>query len=368
MIHKLKKTFLFFILGVSTCFPRSNLTIRDIQVGAELNKTRISFLLSRPASLYVEPSEEDSVWVKTPEDTFWKIPVQQEVGRGALMSYKLEKVKGQRMCRLQLGPYTRVVGSFLRGNTYILDLITEEPPIPEPQPEIEEEIEEEQVPEPALPPTVNIQQTFELPQNEINSLTITPKEDGTTWIIINSDKEEFFDSQIIPSTHKLYLYLPKINWPSLQTEILTSGNVVSYTVDESNPTASAVIMDLKQTTDLVDLLSSPNLDGTYDFILVLADRQATEIETKNLAEKRVELKSKIGSGKALSFKVNPPELVSEPVALSAEMPPIELEKRDKKRTFDKKEEEDPLFDSSDLNEQKQEPAWVSEARYKLEEK
>ena len=372
MIHIIKKTLLFFLLGANICFARSNLTIKDIQVGVEVNKTRISFLLSRPASLYVETGEDGAIWIRTPEDTFWKVPEQQEVGQGGLMGYKLRKIKGQKACLLQVMPYTRVVGHFLRGNNYALDLLTEEPPLPEPEaePELEEEAVEE-APEPVLPAPVTIQQTLELPKNEINALTITPKEDGTTWIVVNSDKEEFFDSQIAPSGRKLYLYLPKINWPSLQTEVLTSGNVMSYTVDESNPGASAVVMDLQENTGLVDLLSTPNLDGTYDFVLILANRQATDLEIKNLAEKRIELKGKIGGNKSLSFKFNPPQFFSEaPLSESQEVLnlPVEQGVATNSSVLNQKMPEDSLFDEPSFVEEKQEPSWVSEARSEAQEK
>lgn len=313
-----KKSFFFFLLWSSVCTSRSNLTVKDIQVGTELRKTRIVFVLSRPLSLYPISSENDSLLVKAPEDTFWKIPRHLKSNNGALIGYELKGFGIQKSCSLKLAPYTRLVGSFLKGNSYILDFITDDPPPPPPPPPAplpELPPEEVAVTAPVIPeisvqaPTVNIQQTLSAPQNEINALTIVPKEDGTTWIIINSDKQEFFESQIMSEAKKLYLYLPKINWPSVQTQIINSGSISAYAVDESTAAASAIVMDLVGDADTVDLLSTPNLDGTYDFVLILANRKATEAEVKRLAERRVELKSRIGVNQSLSFKINPPQLI-----------------------------------------------------------
>ncbi|HCI48738.1 MAG: hypothetical protein A2977_01915 [Alphaproteobacteria bacterium RIFCSPLOWO2_01_FULL_45_8] len=358
MIQFCKKSFLFFLLWASVCVPRANLTVKDIQVGTEIKKTRIVFVLSHPISLYVESSEDGSLLVKAPEDTFWKIPEQKQAKQGALIQYDLMGFGSRRACHLILEPYTRLVGSFLRGKTYILDLITDDPPLPEPEPEEQESELNALPPEPPQPTTVNIQQTLELPKNEINALIITPKEDGTTWILINSDKQDFFESQIVPETRKLYLYLPKINWPSMQTEVIDSGSVQSYAVDESVPGSSTIMMDLKENTDTIDLVSTPNLDGTYDFVLILANRKATDAETKKLAEKRVELKSVVGASKAMSFKINSPQLVPEVGEIMAVDQP----------SAGGGNTEDLLFDPAEFIEKKQEPDWVSEARSQLEEK
>jgi hypothetical protein len=353
-----KKFFFFFLLWASVCVPRANLTVKDIQIGTELKKTRLVFVLSHPISLYPMVSENDSFLVKAPEDTFWKIPKHLQLNKGAVIDYEVKGLGEQRGCYLRLAPYTRLVGNFLKGKTYILEFVTEEPPpppLPEPLPE---EIEEA----PAVPeisvqaPTVNIQQTLEVPKNEINALTIVPKEDGTTWIIVNSDKQEFFESQIVPETRKLYLYLPKINWPSVQTQVINSGSVLAYAVDESTPGASAVVMDLSGDADIIDLLSTPNLDGTCDFVLILTNRKATDLEMKRLAEKRVELKGMNGANKSLSFTLNPPQTVSMP----AEAPSYGQEMIQNR--------EESLFDPQEFSEERQEPGWVSEARNQQQEK
>lgn len=356
-----KKFFFFFLLWVSVCIPRANLTVKDIQVGAELKKTRIVFVLSQPISLYPMLSENDSFLVKAPEDTFWKIPQQLQVNNGALIGYELKGFGKQRSCHLRLAPYTRLVGNFLKGKTYVLEFVTDDPPPPPlPEPLPEEELEEKETastPEISVQaPTVNIQQTLEVPKNEINALTIIPKEDGTTWIIVNSDKQEFFESQIVSEARKLYLYLPKINWPSVQTQVINSGSVLAYAVDESTPGASAVVMDLVESADIIDLLSTPNLDGTYDFVLILTNRKATDLEAKRLAEKRVELKGMNGINKSLSFTVNPPQAVSTPAE-----PAFYGEAMDQNR-------EESLFDPQGFSEGRQEPGWVSEARNQREEK
>lgn len=370
MIQFGKKSFFFFLLWTSICLPRANLTVKDIQVGTEIKNTRVVFVLSHPVSLYVTSAEDGSLLVKAPEDTFWKIPPQTSVKRGALIKYELRGFGPQRACHLVVEPYTRLVGGFLRGKTYILDLITEDPPLPEPEPQPIEE--EEALPEvPPAPTTVNLQQTLELPQNEINALTIIPKEDGTTWIIINSDKKDFFESQIVPETRKLYLYLPKINWPSMQTQVINSGGVQSYAVDESTPGASAIIMDLAENTDIIDLVSTSNLDGTYDFILILTNRKATEAETKKLAEKKLELKSGMGGNKSLSFKINSPQLVAGGEDSTPNPTPITGNEGDIYREGPPmmiKNQEDSLFDQEEFIEKKQEPRWVSEARDQLVEK
>jgi hypothetical protein len=365
-----KQIFFFFLLGIGICFSRANPTIKDIQVGTEIKKTRVVFVLNRPVPLYIESPEDGSLLVRAPEDTFWKIPDQMKIGRGAISGYELVGFGVRRTCRLVLEPYTRLVGSFLRKNTYIVDLITDDPPLPDPEPEAETEEEEvETLAEPPPPPTVNIQQTLEFPKNEINALTIIPKEDNTTWIIINSDKQDFFESQIIPETKKLHLYLPKINWPSMKTQVLNSGGVEAYTVDESSPSTSTVIMDLKEESALIDIFSTPNLDGTYDFILILANRRATENEIKKLAEKRVELKGIIGSNKAISFKINPPQIVSDQnLGGVTEEASIPVNQNDNKKNFDQKEKEDPLFEKDVFVEEEQEPTWVSEAKLRVKEK
>lgn len=360
MIQFLKIFSFFLLIAVNTSFSRSNLSITDVQVGSELNKSRLSFQLTQPVSLYVQSDDAGFITVRAPEDTFWKIPSRMIIKRGALIQYNLTADKGKKSCIVQLSPYSRVVGSFLRGKNFIIDIITEEPPVIETDGddeavEMENALELMPEPLPAPPPTVNIQQTVSVPQHEINSLTIVPNEDGSTWIIVNSDKSEFFDSQIDIDTKKLNLYLPKINWPSIKTESLSSGHVLSYRVDESNPASSTVVFDLMDNTHLVDFISSPNLDGTYDFILVLAPRPATAAENKKLAEKRMELKSRLVGNQNLNFKINPPQMVmdspnEQEMRNVSSLQPVPLEYNvAKNRNFVSAEEVDPLFDPLDFS-------------------
>ncbi|MDC0349080.1 hypothetical protein OAN21_01590 [Alphaproteobacteria bacterium] len=334
--------------------------IQDIRVGTEIKKTRVEFVLSHPVPLYVRNQGEAITLVEAPEDTFWKIPNQKRVNRGAISKYELIDFEGRRSCRIMLEPYTSVVGSFLRKNSYILDLeIKETPPPPPPLPP-------EPAPEPPPPPSVNIKQTLETTKNEINSLVIIPKEDGTTWVIVNSDKRDFFEYQIMPDAQKLNLYLPKINWPSLETQVLNSGSVESYSVDESNPDSSVVMMALKKSSDIIDLFSTPNLDGTYDFVLILANRKASAEETKWLAEKRMQIKSIVSSKKEVSFKISPPDATFGP-SLSQVKGFVEsdsgtLEGQNIKKK--KPHQEDPLFDPLQAKEESPEPEWVSDVRPK----
>ncbi|MFN7662637.1 MAG: hypothetical protein ACK5PQ_02805 [Alphaproteobacteria bacterium] len=353
MIQFLKIFGFFLLIGFNTSFARSNLSITDVQVGSELNKSRLSFQLTQPVSLYVQSDDAGFITVSGPEDTFWNIPARMIIKRGALIQYNLTNDRGKKYCIVQLSPYSRVVGSFLRGKSFIIDIITEEPPVIEPEVD-DEAMEMDNDPElipaplPPPPPIVNIQQTVSVPQNEINSLTIVPNEDGSTWIIVNADKAEFFDSQMDVDTKKLNLYLPKINWPSVKTESLSSGHVISYRVDESNAASSIVVFDLMDNTHLVDFISSPNLDGTYDFILVLVPRPATPGEIKKLSEKRMELKSRLAGNQNLNFTISPPQMVvdgpnEEPMMSSLENVTTPT------TSFSPQEEVDPLFDPLDFS-------------------
>ena len=300
----------FFLFSISTLSANSNLEIRDIRVGTELNKTRVEIEMSYPVSLYIEDRGAGAFLISGPEDTFWNVPSKKMIDKGPLKSYEVIEMDWGKGCLLQFNPYTQLKGSFGRGDNYILDLETNIPPPPPPVPE-PEEIEEKPLdlpdPKPLLP-KVTLNQTVNVVMNQINSLSVLPKEDGTTWIIINSDKAEFFEFQHLKSDYELQIYLPKINWPKMNTEVIDSGLVTSYAVDEASEKMSAVSMRLPKDkmAEVVDLFSAPNLDRTNDFVIVLASRVATSDENRRIAEKRMYLKKNLHVS-AGSFDFRPPQ-------------------------------------------------------------
>ena len=259
-----------FLAAIGQVISNSNLTISDISAGTEIDKTRLAFQMSYPATLYVEDRGEGVFLVSGPEDTYWQLPAQKDLKSGPLESYEIVDMDRGKGCLLRFNPYTRLMGSFMRGNTYILDLETKEPPPPPPPPPAEEE-KPLDLPDPApTVPNVTLNQEMVVKTNEINSISVLPKNDGSTWVIINADKEEFFEFQLAELSKEFHVYLPKINWPTLKTEILNSGLITSYSVDESSDRMSTIRMQLREEKayDVVDLFSAPNLDGTYDFVII----------------------------------------------------------------------------------------------------
>lgn len=297
------------LLMTSLSSANSNLTITDIRVGTEIDKTRVVFEMSFPVSLHVQDRGDGQFLVTGPEDTFWQVPEKKEVEKGPLQSYEIVQMDAGKGCLLQFDKHTHLMGSFGRGQSYFLDLETREPPPPPPPPK-EELASEEPLnlpdPKPTVP-VVMLKQKVDVKPNEINSLSVLPKEDGTTWIIINADRPEFYDYQLMRNTNELHLYLPKINWPNLNTEILRSGVVTSYSVDETLAGVSSVMMQLKPagTVDVVDVFSAPNLDGTHDFVLILDGRMASSDEVARIAARRMHLKQGTKSSSE-SFKFRPP--------------------------------------------------------------
>lgn len=299
---------LFMAVLAPKVWANSNLTITDIRVGTEIDKTRVSFEMSYPVSLYVEDRGDGVFLVSGPEDTYWRVPPQKKVEKGPLKSYEIVSLDRGKGCLLRFNPHTRLMGSFGRQNNYFLDLETKEPPPPQPlPPPVVEEEEPLDLPAPKpVAPTVTLNQEMVVKSNEINSIAVLPKQDGATWIIINSDREEFFEFQLVDFTQEFHVYLPKINWPTLKTEVLNSGIVRSYSVDESSDKMSAIRMQLRpsQAVDVVDLFSAPNLDGTFDFVVILANRRATPNEVRRIAERRIYMKKNMRpSSESFKFKL-----------------------------------------------------------------
>jgi hypothetical protein len=300
-----------FISCLLLCFPslhvhaRSNLTIQDIQVGFVENKTKIEFDLSKPMPLTVkEDNENNQIIVGGPEDTFWQIPGSRISTYGGFKQYKIKKNKeGWRQCIISLQPNTRVVGKNLvkksKTNLFVIDLVTEEPappPAPEPQEDPPMAMEEAPVivPEPAPQPLVQIKQEINtaVHTNKIKQIKVIPKEGGATWLVIRSEKEEYFDFQSIPSDQLLLVYLPKTNWPPMPNRDLGDYNIASYRLDETNPNFSILHIKTTKECSAIDQFMSPNADGTNNFVLVLADRAATPIETQRLIEKKMEAQTR----------------------------------------------------------------------------
>lgn len=312
IFNKLKQMHWMFLVFVAFLAPEicanSNLTITDIRVGTEIDKTRVSFEMSYPVSLYIEDRGDGVFLVSGPEDTYWRVPPQKTVEKGPLKSYEIVNLDRGKGCLLRFNPYTRLVGSFGRENNYFLDLETKEPPPPPPPPApVVAEEEPLNLPEPQpVAPTVTLNQEMVVKSNEINSIAVLPKQDGSTWIIINSDKEEFFEYQLVDFTREFHVYLPKINWPTLKTEVLNSGIVRSYSVDESSDKMSAIRMQLRpeEAVDVIDLFSASNLDGTFDFVIILASRRATPTEVQRIVERRIYMKKNMRpSSESFEFKL-----------------------------------------------------------------
>ncbi len=298
-----------FISCLLLCFPglplhaRSNLTVQDIQVGFVENKTKIEFELSKPMPLTVkENSTINQIIIGGPEDTFWQIPGSRVSAYGGFKKYTIKKNKeGWRQCVISLQPNTRVVGKNLikksKSTRFVIDLITENPtPPPAPEPEEAAPLEEPRiiVPEPAPQPLVQIKQEINtaIHANKIKQIKVIPKEGGTTWLVIRSEKEEYFDFQSIPSDQLLLVYLPKTNWPPMPNRDLGDYNIASYRLDETNPNFSILHIKTTKECSAVDQFMSPNADGTNNFVLVLADRAATPIETQRLIEKKMEAQAR----------------------------------------------------------------------------
>ncbi|UNM06499.1 MAG: hypothetical protein H6925_02085 [Holosporaceae bacterium] len=69
---------------------------------------------------------------------------------------------------------------------------------------------------------------------------------------------------------------------------------------------SAIRMQLRpsQAVDVVDLFSAPNLDGTFDFVVILANRRATPNEVRRIAERRIYMKKNMRpSSESFKFKL-----------------------------------------------------------------
>lgn len=336
---------LLVILSVSA---NSNLIITDIRVGTEIDKTRVVFEMSFPVSLYVQDRGDGQFLVTGPEDTFWQVPEQKQIDKGPLKSYEIVKMDVGKGCLLQFDKYTHLMGSFGRGQSYFLDLETRKPPPPPPPPKEESPPEAPlNLPDPKpTVPIVMLNQKVDVKPNEINSLSVLPKEDGTTWIIINADRPEFYEYQLIRSTNELHLYLPKINWPNLNTEIVKSGVVMSYSVDETLAGVSSVVMQLNPgaTVDVIDLFSAPNLDGTHDFVLILDGRMASSDEVARIAARRMHLKQGAKSSSE-SFEFRPPMAF---YGEKAPEGPYLPEGVSDTTLVPEKDESDPLFDGQQV--------------------
>jgi hypothetical protein len=282
---------------------RSNLTVQDVQVGFVENKTKIEFELSKPMPLTVkEDADNNQIVVGGPEDTFWQIPGARVSTYGGFTQYRIKKNKeGWRQCIISLKPNTRVVGKNLvkksKSNRFIIELITEElPPPPAPEPQEVPPLEEAPavIPEPSSQTLVQIKQEINtaLHANKIKQIKVIPKEGGTTWLVIRSEKEEYFDFQSIPSDQLLLVYLPKTNWPPMPNRDLGDYNIASYRLDETNPNFSILHIKTTKECSAIDQFTSPNSDGTNNFVLVLADRAATPIEMQRLIEKKMEAQAR----------------------------------------------------------------------------
>jgi hypothetical protein len=69
-------------------------------------------------------------------------------------------------------------------------------------------------------------------------------------------------------------------------------NIASYRLDETNPNFSILHIKTTKECSAIDQFMSPNADGTNNFVLVLADREATPIETQRLIEKKMEAQAR----------------------------------------------------------------------------
>ncbi len=332
MILRTFISFLFIGLAVANADVRSNLTVRDVQVGFIQNKTKIVFELSKSMPLTVtEDVDNNTLTVGGPEDTFWQIPESRTTSYGGFQKYVIKKnSEGWRQCVVSLAPNTRVVGKALvkkpKGSRFTIDLLTEAP-APPPPPPVEPEMPAE-VPQPMVepqPPVVQITQQIntELHRNKVKQIKVVPKEEGTTWLVIRSEKEEYFDFQSISSDQLLLVYLPKTNWPVMPTRDLGDYNIATYRLDETNPNYSILQIKTTNNCSAVDQFMSPNSDGTNNFVLVLANRPATSIETQRLIEKKLEAQAK----RLDQSKYSVEAVVSQPIitsSASSETPAAEV--------------------------------------------
>ncbi|MEI8321016.1 MAG: hypothetical protein WCG05_03285 [Alphaproteobacteria bacterium] len=294
------KRIFYILLGVlvwgnASCAKR-NLVISDIQLGYEENRTRIALTLSQPINLYVRvEANSGDILIEAPEDTVWDIPFYVNEAQGNFQSYTLNSItESPRLLRLSFSPGTSVAGYSLEPTPvgqyqFLIDIVTEEPaPEPEPEPEMP-------MPEPAPvqimapAPTIVVNPMVEIPTppaNKITAVKVVEQKDETTWVSITSTAREYFNFDSLPHEKKILIYVPKTNWVDVDTHLKSSPLVRTYRVQDTDPNFSVVSIETYRENAVIDEFMSPNSDGSNDFVLVIADRLATDEEKGRLKQKK----------------------------------------------------------------------------------
>lgn len=296
---------LLMILG-NTASGRDNLVVKDIRVGSQGDHTRLALILSQSSKLYIKhDAEHQLLKIEAPEDTLWRIPAHSQQSSGLFEKYTLlTNNDGIGVCLVSLRPHTLISDKGLKktshGYEYFIDVVEKAPAPPPPPPPATVTIQ----------PVIEIKQTIdtETTKNMIQKVDVVRRNPTTTWLVIRSTQKAFFDFQNIAKEGSLLVYLPKTDWSQIKLVNQAKSMITNVVVDDDNPKQSTIMLMSSGVKDVIDQFISPNQDGSFDCVLVIASRMASPIETHRLLQKKVEAQQYITPPKMLDATVTAPEV------------------------------------------------------------